>query len=55
MAADSTTNFFRLFGDVNGDRTVDIFDLNQFAAAFGSRSTEFELPCILRLEQRWGY
>jgi hypothetical protein len=37
MAANyvNTTTVYRLFGDVNGDRTVDSTDFNQFGAAFG--------------------
>jgi hypothetical protein len=36
MAADRTDTFFRLFGDVTGDRTVNGSDLTLFRAAFGS-------------------
>jgi hypothetical protein len=40
MANDSVTNFFRLFGDVNGDRHIDIADFGQFSQAFGAHSTD---------------
>jgi hypothetical protein len=33
---DSVTSFFRLYGDLNGDRAVDGFDLTVFRAAFGT-------------------
>jgi hypothetical protein len=33
---DNVTSLFRLFGDVNGDRAVDGFDLTVFRNAFGS-------------------
>ena len=33
----STTNFFRFFGDVNGDRTVNGLDLGFFRDAFGTQ------------------
>jgi VCBS repeat-containing protein len=35
MSANSLTSFFRLYGDSNGDRTVDAIDQAAFAAAFG--------------------
>jgi hypothetical protein len=35
MAVDSLTSFFRLYGDANGDRTVDATDQAAFNAAFG--------------------
>lgn len=34
MAADFTDDFFRLFGDVDGDRDVDALDFNSFRATF---------------------
>ncbi len=37
MAADYTLNFFRFFGDSNGDRKVDAVDLFAFAGSFGKR------------------
>jgi hypothetical protein len=40
MANDSVTSFFRLFGDVNGDRHIDIADFGQFSQAFGAHSTD---------------
>src|SRR5262249_34062933 len=33
---DSVTSFFRLYGDVNGDRAVNGLDLTVFRAAFGT-------------------
>jgi len=36
MAADRQDAFFRLFGDVNGDATVNGFDLGAFRSAFGA-------------------
>lgn len=33
-----TDNFFRFFGDINGNRTVDVFDLLAFRQASGSSS-----------------
>jgi parallel beta-helix repeat protein len=35
-SGDSTTNVFRLFGDVNGDKAVNGLDLTAFRTAFGS-------------------
>lgn len=35
MAADSTTNLFRLFGDANGDRSITSADFAAFRGAFG--------------------
>ena len=32
----ATDDFFRLFGDINGDRTVNIIDFFQFRNAFGN-------------------
>jgi subtilisin family serine protease len=32
---DAVLGFYRLFGDANGDRQVDVADLTQFAASFG--------------------
>jgi parallel beta-helix repeat protein len=36
QGGDNTTNLFRLYGDVNGDKAVDGFDLTAFRSAFGS-------------------
>lgn len=36
MTADATTSFYRLFGDVNGDRRIDIADYGQFGSAYNS-------------------
>jgi Dockerin type I domain len=36
QSGDSVTGLFRLFGDVNGDKAVDGFDLTAFRNAFGS-------------------
>ena len=38
MAANSVTDFHRLFGDVNGDQTVNGFDLGFFRNAFGTQT-----------------
>jgi hypothetical protein len=35
-SGDNTSTLFRLFGDVNGDKAVDGFDLTAFRGAFGS-------------------
>jgi hypothetical protein len=35
LAADYTTNFFRLFGDSNGNGVIDLQDLESFASTFG--------------------
>ena len=40
MAADGVSNFYRMFGDANGDRRVDIADFGQFSTAYGSHSTD---------------
>ena len=40
LGGDSVTSFFRLFGDVNGDRSVDGLDLFGFRIAFGAVSTD---------------
>jgi hypothetical protein len=37
---DKTSSLFRLFGDVNGDKTVNITDLTAFRNAFGTISTD---------------
>jgi hypothetical protein len=37
MAADVNTSLFRFFGDVNGDRNVNGFDLGFFRNAFGTQ------------------
>jgi hypothetical protein len=37
---DSTSTLFRLFGDVNGDKTVNLTDLTAFRNAFGTSSTD---------------
>jgi len=36
----SVSSLFRLFGDVNGDRTVNITDLTAFRNAFGATTTD---------------
>jgi hypothetical protein len=36
MATDYSANFFRFYGDANGDRTVNGFDLGTFRTAFGT-------------------
>src|SRR5438067_1909618 len=33
---DKVTSFFRLFGDANGDRTINAADLNLFRSTFGA-------------------
>ena len=47
----ATDEFFRLYGDINGDRTVNIIDFFQFRNAFGSDS---ELDETLRLSTVMG-
>jgi hypothetical protein len=42
MAADYTTTFHRLFGDVNGDRTVSASDLIAFRSVFGGVAPMFD-------------
>src|SRR5207247_8849476 len=37
---DLTLDLFRLYGDVNGDKAVNGFDLTAFRNAFGSTSTD---------------
>jgi hypothetical protein len=39
---DVSQHFYRLFGDVNGDRTVNTSDFNQILAAFGTTGTNLE-------------
>ncbi len=34
--------FFRLFGDTNGDRSVNIFDLNEFRLAYGTGRSDLD-------------
>ena len=36
FGAESTDNFFRRYGDVNGNRSVDLLDFSQFRLSFGS-------------------
>ncbi len=38
MAGDATAAFHRLFGDANGDATVNAYDFGQFRPAYGSSS-----------------
>jgi hypothetical protein len=38
MAADSVTNFHRMFGDANGDARVDISDFGLFSGTFNLNS-----------------
>jgi hypothetical protein len=38
LAANATSDFFRYFGDVNGDRTVNGLDLGFFRNAFGTQT-----------------
>jgi hypothetical protein len=40
QGGDSVTSLFRLFGDVNGDKTVNITDLTAFRNAFGATTTD---------------
>jgi hypothetical protein len=40
QGGDQTFNFFRLFGDFNGDREVNITDLTAFRNAFGATTTD---------------
>jgi hypothetical protein len=40
MTADHVTSFHRFFGDMNGDRHVDIADFGQFSLAYGAHSTD---------------
>jgi hypothetical protein len=37
---DQTSSLFRLFGDMNGDKTVNITDLTAFRNAFGATTTD---------------
>jgi hypothetical protein len=43
MAANRTENFHRLFGDSNGDRTIDGTDFTAFGNAFGTTNFVFDL------------
>jgi hypothetical protein len=36
QGGDNLSSLFRLFGDVNGDKAVDGFDMTLFRSAFGS-------------------
>ena len=40
MFADRTDDFFRLFGESDGDRDVDLFDFVNFRRSYGKKSTE---------------
>ena len=40
QGGDKVTSLFRLFGDVNGDKTVNVLDLAAFRNAFGTASTD---------------
>ena len=40
MAADRSDQFFRLYGDINGDGKVDSTDLGVFNTAYGKRSNQ---------------
>ena len=40
QGGDSVTSLFRLFGDVNGDKTVNLTDLTALRNAFGRNSTD---------------
>jgi hypothetical protein len=40
LGGDSVSSLFRLFGDVNGDKTVNITDLTAFRNAFGATTSD---------------
>jgi hypothetical protein len=40
QGGNTMTSLFRLFGDVNGDKTVNVTDLTAFRNAFGAISTD---------------
>jgi ELWxxDGT repeat protein len=40
QGGDNVTSLFRLFGDVNGDRTVNVLDLAAFRNAFGTLAAD---------------
>ena len=40
QSGDNVSSLFRLFGDVNGDKTVNLTDLTAFRNAFGASSTD---------------
>lgn len=42
MAADNLSDLHRLFGDVNGDKSVSGSDFNLFRSAFGGSAAEFD-------------
>jgi hypothetical protein len=44
-----TLDLFRLFGDVNGDKTVNITDLTAFRNAFGATATDANFQPFLDL------
>jgi hypothetical protein len=47
QGGDSVSSLFRLFGDVNGDRTVNGLDLAIFRTAFGTASTDANYASFL--------
>jgi hypothetical protein len=51
--ADYVTTFFRLFGDVNGDRKVDDIDLAAFQQAYRSVNGVQQLPLRGLSSYRW--
>ena len=49
---DRSDAFFRLYGDSDGDRDVDLRDLGRFLSTFGRRAGDADYLCVLRRERR---
>jgi hypothetical protein len=49
LDGENVTSLFRLFGDINGDRTVNITELTAFRNAFGATTTDANYSPFLDL------
>jgi hypothetical protein len=49
LSGNASFNFHRLFGDINGDKTVNLSDLTAFRNAFGSTTTDANYLSFLDL------
>ena len=50
---DAVDWFYRQYGDINGDGTVDLFDFAAFRSAFGKTDGDEGFAAVPRLQRRW--